>query len=408
MISLRRIICAIKIRWDYFVYIKITKPNLVKNIRCKKNIRVLFVVHELSSWKSESLYLQMLSHPRFTPILLPVLSMNSLDEYSRLKKYMDSKGYNYEEINNTESIHDKFNPDIIFYPKPWMSCIQENLSFIHNLKSTFCYVNYSFRNKNIPENQDTIFHRYAWQVYMENEISKEDVSKVSSIKGINTIVTGQPFMDDLLRDKTCFNDPWQKLSGKKRIIYAPHHSLFGALATWSTFLEFSDFMLEMAEKYKEHTQWAFKPHPLLKPKLKQIWGEKKTELYYNKWKTLENSQIEEGEYMGLFKHSDAMIHDCGSFMLEYLYTNKPVMYLVNGEHFSDDSINRQTKMAYSLHYHGKTKQQIENFIQNVISEKDDMSSKRTEFCKKYLTPPNEKSACENIINAILGIKEYAQ
>ena len=35
----------------------------------------------------------------------------------------------------------------------------------------------------------------------------------------------------------------------------------------------------------------------------------------------------ETEYVELFKSSDALIHDCGSFMAEYLVTNKPVLFL---------------------------------------------------------------------------------
>ena len=35
------------------------------------------------------------------------------------------------------------------------------------------------------------------------------------------------------------------------------------------------------------------------------------------------------DYISWFKHSDAMIHDCGSFRCEYLYTSKPACYLAN-------------------------------------------------------------------------------
>lgn len=62
------------------------------------------------------------------------------------------------------------------------------------------------------------------------------------------------------------------------------------------------------------------------------YGEKrKTDRYYSEWESLSNAQLETGKYVDLFMTSDAMIHDCGSFTIEYHYTLKPVMYLVKGE-----------------------------------------------------------------------------
>ena len=51
----------------------------------------------------------------------------------------------------------------------------------------------------------------------------------------------------------------------------------------------------------------------------------------SEWESLSNAQLETGKYVDLFMTSDAMIHDCGSFTIEYHYTLKPVMYLVKGE-----------------------------------------------------------------------------
>ena len=41
-------------------------------------------------------------------------------------------------------------------------------------------------------------------------------------------------------------------------------------------------------KYQDSVQIAFKPHPLLKVKLRDKWGEKATAEYYRKWEELEN------------------------------------------------------------------------------------------------------------------------
>lgn len=111
----------------------------------------------------------------------------------------------------------------------------------------------------------------------------------------------------------------------------------------------------------------------------------------------------DGRYIEVFKHSDAMIHDCGSFSLEYFYAHKPMMFLYENKGRKDKvHINDVTKEAKSLHYRGDNEQAIEQFIVDVINGIDPMKEQREEFFAKNLTPKGGKSACQNIIDAILG------
>lgn len=395
------------------IYKKYIVPRKVKDLRQKEVIKVLFVIHELASWKTENLYLRMQKHPRFNAqlLLVPVREDYS---FNILIEYLENKGYSFATIDKGESIKKKFYPDIIFYGKPYDGILHWRYFYKNNLYALFCNVAYCFRNRNSPHLKKIHYGGYVWQEYVENDKIIEEKCNILKINADNMVNTGLPIMDTLLLDKLQFENPWLPLScNRKRIIYAPHHTLksettiFKSPFYYATFQEYADFMLEMAEKYQDRVQWAFKPHPLLRSKLYQLWGPQKTDAYYKRWNDMENCQIDEGEYMGLFKHSDAMIHDCGSFKLEYLYTNNPVMYLVkdNPEY---DYENWQTTKALELHYKGRCKADIEQFIQNVIDNKDEMQRERREFVKRYLTPPNGKSACENIIHAILGEEEYAR
>lgn len=45
------------------------KTKKIKKIRKKERIKVLFVLTELGPWKTEILYLTLLQHPRFEPVL---------------------------------------------------------------------------------------------------------------------------------------------------------------------------------------------------------------------------------------------------------------------------------------------------------------------------------------------------
>lgn len=254
-------------------------------------------------------------------------------------------------------------------------------------------------------------HRHCWQIYMENKLTAA-FGEISLLKGENLVITGLPVQDELLKDKSQFSDPWRSQHhAKKRIIYAPHHTIPVAnnLIHFSCFLDVCDAMLELAEKYADQVQFAFKPHPFLKNKLVDYWGQEKTDAYYNRWATMNNTQLSEGEYANLFAHSDAMIHDCGSFTLEYTFTRNPALFLVKPtqEEAHRDELNLFGQMAYDLHDKGSSQEDIERFILNVIAEKDPRREERESFYHTYLVPPHCKSASQNIINAILGTEEYS-
>lgn len=382
-------------------YTRIATPALVRRMREKDRISVLFVIFELASWKTESLYNRMLAHPRFTPELLVVPSLENKEEIHHVKQYLTTQGYPFRRMLPGGSIARELHPDIIFYQKPYNWCIDKSLFFRKNLGSLFCYMSYCFRNTIKDFNQNSFFHNYAWQIYVENKSVQEEMKAIMDNGGRNTVVTGLTVMDDLIRDKSCFADPWKGDGRKKRIIYAPHHTIGGEEVHRSTFLLFGEYMLEMAEKYKDEVQWAFKPHPILRKKLETEWGKERTAAYYDRWSNLENSQYENGEYLGLFRYSDAMIHDCGSFILEYLYMQKPVMYLVQGGMLGEDA-NYQTMQAFEMHYHGACFQEIDSFIQMVINGEDPKKEARMGFYRAQLLPPDGNSVCDNVIRSILG------
>ena len=158
-------------------------------------------------------------------------------------------------------------------------------------------------------------------------------------------------------------------------------------------------MLSMAHKYRNSIELCFKPHPLLKNKLYHAWGKEKTEDYYRKWKDGENTFYIDGEYIDLFMTSDAMIHDSGSFMIEYLYVNKPVMRTYNGED-PTKMYNDFTLKCLDYYYKAFNEKDIETFIVNVIQEEDSLKSLRTKFLNDVLIPKGGMPS-ENIINDII-------
>lgn len=249
----------------------------------------------------------------------------------------------------------------------------------------------------------------SWKAFVENDLVLQTASELG-VYTDNFVVTGLPMQDKLCCDNKEKNDPWKECGKKTRIIYAPHHSLKGTNADfiqYSTFLEFGELILTIAKKNSDKVQWAFKPHPNLYPKLLKVWGKERTDTYYDEWRNMENAQVELGDYTALFKYSDAMIHDCCSFMIEYMFTGKPVLFLEDKKHTAEELLlGRFGYESYKNHYHGINREDIEGFINDVIKGIDPLKEQRQLFYEKYLIPPHKQSACDNIIDALLGEGYY--
>ncbi len=390
--------------WAYRLY-RFYQNQRIKRIRKKPHIKVLFIIGEASTWKTEMLYVSMLKHPRFQPILGVTASLWDPSSKQILLNYLKSKHYDYVDLDQPDVSISKINPDIKLYYKPYESNYQHGLYFDYNLKSLVCSINYGF---SATAGKDSFKHeikQYAWREFVENE-SVVRAQKEAGKDVRNKAVTGIPLQDFLSLPKETYHDPWKGPKTKKRIIYAPHHSFKGYNGTfieYATFLMFGEFLLKMANKYADQVQWVFKPHPSLHGKLTQIWGNKRADEYYHKWESLSNAQIELGAYNDIFLYSDAMIHDCSSFIIEYQYSGKPVLFLEEESHTAEQlQMSEFGYEAYKAHYHARTEEEIERFIQMVINGEDPKKLERKAFFDKYLQLPAGRTASENIINTILG------
>lgn len=389
-----------RIRLSYYWFLL---PNKLKRIKKQEVIKVLFVVSEARSWKSESLYLLMRSHPRFQPLVGVSTNQSFPKAKIGMIEYLESKQYNYIDLDCEKEGIKGVNPDLIIYFAPYDSCYSKGHFFNKNLQYVFCGIDYCMHiSKSVAHSQHPLFD-YCWQFYVEHNDVAIRKKELLGKKARNIKVTGVPMQDILLSDKNNFVDPWKDRTGKKRIIYAPHHSIKGTNGEgveFATFLDNGEAILEMAKKYSDKITVAFKPHGTLYPKLVKIWGKERADAYYKEWENLPNTQYEDGEYVGLFKYSDAIIHDCASFILEYLYMDKPSMYLVAKSNNIDEMFD-YVKGGYDCYEHGHTIEDIESFLNRVIEDKDVKKIQRNYYLREQLLPPGGNSACANIINSIL-------
>lgn len=385
-----------------------------KCIRRKKEpLNVLFLVIWESIWKYDSLFQMMMKNDNFNPLIVvcPVKNVSQdymLQTMHQSIRYFERRDYPcvcaYDEKSNTYLTPKMFDPDVIFFTRPYEELADGRYSRFNIKDVLTCYVNYLFVSNNEPWSCASNFHKSLWRYYLEYPMLQEQINEFCDPCSVKGVVTGYPLFD-AFRLHNVTNSDWPiKGIRKKRIIWAPHHSISGhtGINAFSTFEKYYDFMLKIADKYKEELQIVFKPHPLLKSHLYEAedWGKERTNAYYAKWADGENTALVDGEYVGLFLASDAMIHDCHSFTVEYLAVNKPAMFLDNGK--TNNKLNDAGREARACYYKGYSEEDIESFLKNVvIGGNDNMLEKRDAFYKKYILPPNGRLAAENIIDDLL-------
>lgn len=379
-------------------------------LRGKEKVKVaFFLIHE-SVWKYDILFDLMQKHPRFEPkiFVCPAVNFGFENMLFEMNKSVDSftkKGYNviktYDSVTGEYlDIKRTFSPDLIFYTNPYEG-LQDFRYYIKEFPNTLtCYVPYAIMTTNYDAFYNLNFHNLVWKIFSETPIHQKIAQQKQINKGINNVETGYPGFDPLLINKNPNNTVWKsKKEGLKRVIWAPHHSM-NELNKVSNFLEYFDVFLDLANTYKDQLQIAFKPHPLLKIKLENDvnWGKERTAAYYDKWINLENGQFENSDYTDLFLTSDALIHDCGSFMAEYLITGKPSLFMIRNESVMKEWSEFGEK-AIAVHYQSRNKEQLINFIENVIlNENDVMKEIRNDFVQNNLIQKNTLTASQNIMN----------
>ncbi|APX92950.1 hypothetical protein BWR19_08410 [Halomonas sp. 1513] len=139
-------------------------------------------------------------------------------------------------------------------------------------------------------------------------------------------------MDSLISSMSDSNKNVSIARKNKRIIYAPHHSLEKKHHNkYATFQWNGRWLLSYAKMHPD-MDWVFKPHPRLKHALleNELMTHDEVDGYYAEWESLSNAVVlDEGDYLEIFRDSDALVTDCGSFLLEYYFTRRPIIQLVN-------------------------------------------------------------------------------
>ena len=381
-------------------------------------IRVMFLMSNTASWKVGPVFAQMMSDPEFEPIVVVCPNTNghlstTSDHTADLAcRYLETEGFAYIDLNGKSEVEgrieiQKIDPHLVFFTNPHRLVPK----YLHDELLTSrltCYVPYHHEVMEYGSNQDQYnkdSHNAFWRVFVPHEESRQSFKKTRIRSDTGVIVSGFPACETFLAPALPREpSPWKPQEKPKlRIIYAPHW-LWNSDIKMATIDTYGEAMMRLAEKHCADVQWALRPHPMLKPKLmkESEWGPQRTEDFFAFWKRSDFCQIHEEDYVPLFKTSDAIIHDSGSFLAEYLYLKKPVLYLMTEQtgdkYFS--SFGRRAIKSCSI---GRSVDDIERFLDKMLDKGAENQNYDNSFFKQdiaplFQTPPSIK-ICHEIKRA---------
>ena len=394
----------------YFFFNELRYCSIVKNLKNKKKINVIFLINHISQWKYDLLFNIYKKNSRYTVkvFFVPIdnYNINYLDEYKFNKNEFKKMGVHlissYSiKTKNWININKSFLPNIVFFSRSLIKDKSKYTIFNFN-KSLKVYVPYSLHTDNNDKLQcATLFHKLLWKQFLPYKLNYDMAKKFYD--PTNVVITDYPGCDVFKLKNSSIN--FWKNKRHKKIIWAPHHTIeYSKKNNFSTFLLFHNDMKKLALKYKNSIDFCFKPHPLLKDKLynHKEWGVKKTNEYFSFWRNNKNSILSESKYHDLFIQSDALILDSVSFMAEYLYLEKPYCFLTKKNFAYKSSLNIIGKKIFKVIDKVNNIRSLELFInQSVINNIDPNKKNRSNVLRNlnYLNKDNVL-ASDNIFNYI--------
>ncbi|MBO6036500.1 MAG: hypothetical protein J6P38_05410 [Acetobacter sp.] len=384
----------------------------------EKKIKVVFLVTLDNRFSAKPLFEKMLNDDLFDPFILVIPTVSWGEKFHMMERayerFVGLYGKSY--VLNSYDDHQKTfidyssGVDIAVFDTPYETSEtyeQYTITYYAEKQILPIYISYGLCPDGVW-GRDHIMTleslALCWKVFVETKDNFDDFCQYSIMKGRNAVLSGYCKIDDLAKVE-------KKKSERKKIILAPHHTVMASYLPLSNFLAYHDFFLELPQKYPQ-IDWVFRPHPrfiavlsgdTLYDKPVEGWGKERVEAYIKKISSFPNVEYQEGgDYFETFVNSNAIIHDCGSFMMEYLYTGHPCLYLLKNKQAIREVFASIGQKCLEHYYQAFNTQDIIDFIDNVVlKENDPMKDRRIKFAKEEIMV-NYPHVADFILNDIKG------
>lgn len=374
-------------------------------------IRVVLLAQHAASWAGwRSIWQAASHHPQVVAkvVLAPFIHHLSSEAmaFDALKQEMLKEGIPFHTLAYFDLA--AFMPHVVLVQNPYDATRPENVRMpaLAAIGARVAYVPYGLEMGggawNCMAQFDTDVQRGAWRVYSRSERHRQMFGKHCTSGNGHVVVTGHPkFDDEDASEPSPTAVGWlQKAAGRKIVLWTPHFSVAGPPA-WSTYNAYGDFILD-AFQLQPGLFLLVRPHPMFFAALRQATpdGTPRERAFRERMAAMPNGALDElPAHADAFSVSHALMADVGSFLLEYLPQDKPMLYL---ELQGGIGMNEDGEIVESLHV-ARSEADIAAFLNVVASGHDPRAGQRQAATRQFLYRLDKKAGeriCEDIVQGV--------
>lgn len=369
-------------------------------------VRVLFVAQHpalLAGWRS--VISQMQHDDRFVakvvlcPFLHPFSSTSTTMENLRQALIADGIDFSTPDVMHPE----RFRPHVAFVQNPYDETRPPVFKSSHLIASgaRIAYIPYGLEMGggawNLKAQFDLPVHRQAWRIFARSARHKAMFAKYCRSGSSHVVVTGHPKFDPPPSKATIQDVALSaKIKGRKVVLWTPHFSVTD-VPTWSTYKLYNETIFDtFAKRYDLFL--LLRPHPLFYKSMRDNghWDDTGEASFRHMIAASDNMWLDDSvDYQAAFRYSDALMTDVGSFLLEYLPTDKPILYL----HLPDGlGMNDDGALTEYL-YEARQQQDIPEFVDMLAGGEDPRRDERCRIKSDFIFGLN-KSAAQHICDEL--------
>ena len=324
---------------------KIKEIELRRKVADGGRVRVAFFLDSIAKFTGANVYRAMRENPLFEPfVALYSLEETCLTDDVYWRKWqqecrtLTDMGYEVfpgYDANRHYIPLELYRPDIVFVSPFYLDpCAIHCTNTLMNINFLVCQLNYGFNICNSYEyhyNNRRI--NTAWKYFVSLYDDFRELTHYSLHYGVNAVFAGSPRMDDYAKPLEQCSLPAKIDNGRPIVIYAPHWTIrfHVNVHDLGTFDLYHEYFLNMVRQNPD-VNFVFKPHPSLESAVvsKGVMSLERYRAYVAEWDSLPNGlHVFDGDYIDLFRKSSLLITDSASFILEWLPSGHPCLYLGN-------------------------------------------------------------------------------
>ena len=381
---------------------------MVSETHTRPPVRLLFIVQAAAAWSSfRSVYRSAVGDPRFAVkvVLSPFYHHLSplAPAYEQSRELLAREGVSY--ITHEYFALEDFRPDVVFLQNPYEDTRPQTLQIpeLQAVGARIAYIPYGLEMGGGSWNIDAQFnqqiHQTAWRIFARSERHRRLFGRHCEAGNSHVAVTGHPKFD--APDESAIHAQWaEKLHGHTVLLWTPHFTV-GSPPTWSTYTLYRDVILAAVDRHPE-LSLLIRPHPLFFQSLRQtadLGAKAERELRAHIDAHPRIALDENAEPHAAFARSSALMTDVGSFLLEYLPTGKPLLYL---HHPMGLGMNGDGELVSHLDT-AQTPDEVAAFIARVAGGLDPMQAVRAAAVPEFLHGLDGhigQAICEEVLRGV--------